>query len=54
MIKRNIVLVGCPKWDQEILQPANDPIKGYSNLMYTMHFMPAHINNGCVTALMKP
>lgn len=36
--KRNIVLVGCPKWDQEILQPANDPIKGYSNLMYTMHF----------------
>lgn len=36
--KRNIVLVGCPKWDQEILQPANNPIKGYSNLMYTMHF----------------
>lgn len=36
--KKNIILVGCPKWDQEILQPANDPIKGYSNLMYTMHF----------------
>lgn len=34
----NIILVGCPKWDQEILQPAADPIKGYSNLMYTMHF----------------
>ncbi len=36
--KKNIILVGCPKWDQEILQPANDPIKGYNNLMYTMHF----------------
>ncbi len=36
--KSNIILVGCPKWDQEIMQPANDPIKGYSNLMYTMHF----------------
>jgi endoglucanase len=36
--KKNIILVGCPKWDQEILQPANDPIKGYDNLMYTMHF----------------
>ncbi|MFN8251107.1 MAG: glycoside hydrolase family 5 protein [Ferruginibacter sp.] len=35
---KNIILVGCPKWDQEILEPANDPIKGFGNLMYTMHF----------------
>ncbi|MGG9960913.1 glycoside hydrolase family 5 protein [Ferruginibacter sp. SUN106] len=34
----NIILVGCPKWDQDIQLPAADPIKGYSNLMYTMHF----------------
>ena len=34
----NIILVGCPKWDQEIELPAADPIKGYKNLMYTMHF----------------
>jgi endoglucanase len=34
----NIILVGCPKWDQEIQLPAADPIKGYKNLMYTMHF----------------
>ena len=34
----NIILVGCPKWDQEIQKPAADPIKGYKNLMYTMHF----------------
>jgi endoglucanase len=34
----NIILVGCPKWDQDIHLPAADPIKGYNNLMYTMHF----------------
>jgi endoglucanase len=34
----NIILVGCPKWDQDIQLPAADPIKGFSNLMYTMHF----------------
>lgn len=34
----NIILVGSPKWDQDILLPAGDPIKGYDNLMYTMHF----------------
>jgi endoglucanase len=34
----NIILVGCPKWDQDVNLPAADPIKGYNNLMYTMHF----------------
>ena len=34
----NIILVGCPRWDQDIHLPAADPIKGYSNLMYTVHF----------------
>jgi endoglucanase len=34
----NIILVGSPKWDQDIHLPAADPIKGYSNLMYTVHF----------------
>ncbi|HSC52284.1 MAG TPA: glycoside hydrolase family 5 protein [Phnomibacter sp.] len=34
----NIILVGTPHWDQDILLAAADPIKGYSNLMYTMHF----------------
>jgi len=34
----NIILVGSPKWDQDIQLPADDPIKGYSNLMYSMHF----------------
>lgn len=34
----NIILVGSPRWDQDIHLPAADPIKGYNNLMYTMHF----------------
>lgn len=34
----NIILVGSPHWDQDIQLPAADPIKGYANLMYTVHF----------------
>ena len=34
----NIILVGSPRWDQDIHLPAADPIKGYANLMYTVHF----------------
>jgi len=37
----NIILVGCPHWDQDINLPAEDPIKGYDNLMYTVHFYAA-------------
>ena len=37
----NIILVGSPKWDQEVQLPAQDPIKGFDNLMYTMHFYAA-------------
>jgi endoglucanase len=34
----NIILVGSPRWDQEIQLPAANPIKGQKNLMYTVHF----------------
>jgi endoglucanase len=34
----NIILVDSPKWDQDIQLPGADPIKGYGNLMYIMHF----------------
>ncbi len=37
----NIILVGSPHWDQDINLPAEDPINGYKNLMYTMHFYAA-------------
>ena len=34
----NIILVGSPHWSQDVHIAADDPIKGFSNLMYTMHF----------------
>ncbi len=37
----NIILVGSPHWDQYIDLPAADPIKGYANLMYTVHYYAA-------------
>lgn len=37
----NIILVGCPHWDQDINLPAADPINGFDNLMYTVHFYAA-------------
>lgn len=37
----NIILVGSPHWDQDINLPAEDPIYGFKNLMYTVHFYAA-------------
>lgn len=37
----NIILVGSPHWDQHINLPAADPIRGFDNLMYTVHFYAA-------------
>lgn len=34
----NVVLMGCPKWDQRIEDPMQRPLSNASNLMYTMHF----------------
>ncbi len=34
----NIILVGSPHWSQDVQLAAADPIEGYDNLMYTMHF----------------
>lgn len=37
----NIILIGSPHWDQDVHLAADDPIKGYDNLMYTVHFYAA-------------
>jgi endoglucanase len=37
----NIVLVGCPHWDQDIHLVAESPLDGFSNIMYTVHFYAA-------------
>ena len=36
-----IILVGTPTWSQDVDTAAADPIKGYSNIMYTFHFYAA-------------
>lgn len=37
----NIILVGSPHWDQDVHIVADDPITGYDNIMYTLHFYAA-------------
>ena len=37
----NIILVGSPHWCQDIHHVARDPLVGYENIMYTMHFYAA-------------
>lgn len=37
----NIVIVGNPHWDQDLHIVAADPLKGYDNIMYTLHFYAA-------------
>ena len=37
----NIVLVGCPHWDQDIHLVAESPLTGFTNVMYTVHFYAA-------------
>lgn len=37
----NIILVGSPHWDQDIHLVADDPIEGFDNIMYTLHFYAA-------------
>lgn len=34
----NIILIGSPNWCQDIHIVADDPIEGFDNLMYTLHF----------------
>lgn len=37
----NIILVGSPHWDQDVHIAADDPITGFDNIMYTLHFYAA-------------
>ncbi|GEM_PF-6603 len=36
-----LILMGCPSWDQRIDLPVKNPVEGYDNLMYTVHFYAA-------------
>ena len=39
--KEGVILVGTPNWSQYVDQAAADPIQGYDNIMYTLHFYAA-------------
>lgn len=36
-----IIIVGTPNWSQFVNEAATDPITGYSNIMYALHFYAA-------------
>ena len=38
----NLILVGTPEWSQRVDLAAADPITGYSNIAYTLHFYTVH------------
>jgi endoglucanase len=39
--KDNIILVGNPHWDQDVHIVADNPLTGFENIMYTLHFYAA-------------
>ena len=41
-----VILVGTPNWSQYVDQAAADPIRGYDNIMYTLHFYAATHTDG--------
>lgn len=36
--KNAVILVGTPNWSQDVDVAAEKPLKGYQNIMYTLHF----------------
>jgi endoglucanase len=53
----NIILVGNPHWDQDIHLVADDPLAGFDNIMYTVHYYAAthkqELRDRCNYALQK-
>jgi len=42
---KNIIVVGSPRWDQDVDIAAADPIKGFDNLVYSFHFYASDPNH---------
>jgi len=38
---QSVIIVPTPRWDQEVLPAAADPIREYDNLVYSIHFYAA-------------
>ena len=43
--KKNIIVIGSPRWDQDVDLVASDPITGYENLIYSFHFYASDPNH---------
>lgn len=41
----NVIVVGSPRWDQDVDIAASDPIKGFDNLVYSFHFYASDPNH---------
>lgn len=41
----NIIVVGSPRWDQDVDIAAADPIAGFANLVYSFHFYASDPNH---------
>ncbi len=39
--KKSIIIVGTPTWSQDVDVAAESPLKGYKNIMYSIHFYAA-------------
>lgn len=42
---KNIIVVGSPRWDQDVDVAAADPIQGFDNLVYSFHFYASDPNH---------
>lgn len=42
---KNVIVVGSPRWDQDVDIAAADPIKGFDNLVYSFHFYASDPNH---------
>lgn len=55
--KNGLILIGTPNWSQDVDEAAKNPVKGYKNLMYTLHFYAgthgSYIREKAQTALKK-
>ncbi len=48
-----IIIVGTPTWSQEVDKAAADPITGYENIMYTLHFYAGTHKDGLRNTMEK-
>jgi len=42
---KNVIVIGSPRWDQDVDIAASDPITGFDNLAYSFHFYASDPNH---------